>query len=130
VSGHGRISLPHISRRGEDRPNLAHLFGAQVMDGLQPFKKRPKYGASENDVEGPAVIIAPMPDHPIDRCKADVGLLSYIIVSKLAVHLPLYRQNGIFAPEGVDIPRATQTSWTLQVYEAIRPLKEAHKINP
>jgi hypothetical protein len=40
-----------------------------------------------------------------------VGLLSYIIVSKFADHLPLYRQNGIFAREGVDIPRATQTSW-------------------
>jgi len=90
--------------------------------------KRPKYGASDSDVEGPGVIIAPMPDHPIDRCKADVGLLSYIIVSKFADHLPLYRQNGIFAREGVDIPRATQTSWVLQTYEAIRPLGEALKM--
>jgi transposase len=90
--------------------------------------KRPKYGASESDVEGPGVIIAPMPDHPIERCKADVGLLSYIIVSKFADHLPLYRQNGIFAREGVDIPRATQTSWILQTYEAIRPLGEALKM--
>jgi transposase len=89
--------------------------------------KRPKYSASDSDVEGPGVIIAPMPDHPIERCKADVGLLSYIIVSKFADHLPLYRQNGIFAREGVDIPRATQTSWILQVYEAIRPLEDALK---
>jgi transposase len=90
--------------------------------------KRPKYGASENDVEGPGVIIAPMPDHPIERCKADVGLLSYIIVSKFADHLPLYRQNGIFAREGVDIPRATQTSWILQTYEALSLLGEALKM--
>lgn len=90
--------------------------------------KRPKYGSSESDVEGPGVIIAPMPDHPIDRCKADVGLLSYIIVSKFADHLPLYRQNGIFAREGVDIPRATLTSWTLQTYEAIQPLGGALKM--
>jgi transposase len=90
--------------------------------------KRPKYGASESDVEGPGVIIAPMPDHPIERCKADVGLLSYIIVSKFADHLPLYRQNGIFAREGVDIPRATQTSWVLQIYETLPLLGEALKM--
>jgi len=48
--------------------------------------RRPKYGASESDVEGPGVVIASMPEHPIERCKADVGLLSYIIVSKFADH--------------------------------------------
>ena len=61
-----------------------------------------------------------MPDHPIEKCKADIGLLSYIIVGKFPDHLPLYRQDGIFEREGVDIPRATQTSWVLQIYDAIR----------
>jgi hypothetical protein len=73
------------------------------------------------------IIIAPMPDHPILKCKADVGLLSHIIVSKFADHLPLYRQDGIFEREGVTIPRATQTSWMIQTYEAIRPLGEVLK---
>ena len=68
-----------------------------------------------------------MPDHPIERCKADVGLIAYLIVSKFADHLPLYRQNGIFEREGVDIPRASQTSWVLQTYEALIPLGEALK---
>jgi len=87
--------------------------------------KRPKYEAT--DLEGPGVVMASMPDHPIERCKADVGLIAYIIVSKFADHLPLYRQNGIFEREGVDIPRASQTSWVLQTYEALRPLEEALK---
>jgi len=68
-----------------------------------------------------------MPDHPIDKCKADVGLISHVIVSKFADHLPLYRQDGIFEREGVTIPRATQTSWLLQSYDAILPLGEALK---
>jgi hypothetical protein len=68
-----------------------------------------------------------MPDHPIEKCKADVGLISHIIVSKFADHLPLYRQDGIFEREGVTIPRGTQTSWVLQVYEAIRPLEQELK---
>ena len=87
--------------------------------------KRPKYEAAE--LEGPGVLVAPLPDHPIERCKADVGLIAYILVSKFADHLPLYRQNGIFEREGVDIPRATQTSWILQTYEAMRPLEEVLK---
>ena len=61
------------------------------------------------------MITAPMPDHPIDKCKADVGLISHVIVSKFADHLPLYRQDGIFEREGVTIPRATQASWLLQM---------------
>ena len=87
--------------------------------------KRPKYGAQ--DLEGPGVRMASLPDHPIERCKADVGLIAYLIVSKFADHLPLYRQNGILAREGVDIPRATQTSWVLQTYEALIPLETALK---
>lgn len=70
------------------------------------------------------VIFAPLPDHPVARCKADCGLLAHIIVSKFSDHLPLYRQDGIFAREGVDIPRATQASWLMQTYDAIAPLEE------
>lgn len=90
--------------------------------------KRPKYASPDSMAAGEVgIIIAPMPDHPILKCKADVGLLSHIIVSKFADHLPLYRQDGIFEREGVTIPRATQTSWMMQTYEAIRPLGEVLK---
>ncbi len=53
-----------------------------------------------------------------------MGLLSHIIVSKFADHLPLYRQDGIFEREGVLIPRATQAGWLMQVYESILPLAD------
>ena len=90
--------------------------------------KRPKYASPDSMASGQVgVITAPMPDHPIERCKADIGLLSQIIVSKFADHLPLYRQDGIFEREGVVIPRASQTSWVIQTYEAIRPLEDTLK---
>jgi len=57
-----------------------------------------------------------MPDHPVAKCKADIGLLAHLIVSKFSDHLPLYRQNDIFEREGVTMPRATQSSWLTQVY--------------
>ena len=52
---------------------------------------------------------------------------AYLAIGKFADHLPLYRQNGIFEREGVEIPRATQTSWVLQTYEAIQPLGDELK---
>ena len=89
---------------------------------------RPKYASPDSTASGQVgVITAPMPDHPIERCKADIGLLSQIIVSKFADHLPLYRQDGIFEREGVIIPRATQSSWVIQSYEAIRSLEDVLK---
>jgi len=89
--------------------------------------KRPQYGLPEGSLSSPGVIAASMPDHPIARCKADVGLLAHLIVSKYADHLPLYRQDGILAREGIEIPRATQTSWLMQIYESISLLEEAFR---
>ena len=86
--------------------------------------KRPQYATTGEAALSNGVISAPLPDHPVARCKADCGLLAHIIVSKFADHLPLYRQDGIFAREGVDIPRATQASWLMQTYDAIAPLEE------
>lgn len=89
---------------------------------------RPKYASPDSMAAGDVgVITVPMPDHPIEKCKADVGLLSHIIVSKFADHLPLYRQDAIFEREGVNIPRGTQTSWMMQIYEAIHPLENELK---
>ena len=89
--------------------------------------KRPQYALPENGDAFATVISADMPDHPVAKCKADIGLLAHLIVSKFADHLPLYRQNDIFEREGVTIPRATQSSWLMQVYESIAPLEAAFR---
>lgn len=147
----GRIPIPEHLERVEiilDIPEEQKMcphsgkplkqIGFEVSEKLEyrPGKlivnvyKRPKYASPDSIAAGDVgIITASMPDSPIDRCKADVGLLSHIIVSKFADHLPLYRQNGIFQREGVEIPRATQTSWCLQVYDAIQPLETILKIS-
>ena len=89
--------------------------------------KRPQYALPENGDSFASVISAAMPDHPVAKCKADIGLIAHLIVSKFADHLPLYRQDGIFEREGVTIPRATQSSWLMQVYESIAPLEAAFR---
>ena len=142
---HGRIPIPEHLERVEillDIPEEQKVcpetgeplkvITVEVSEKLEyrPGKlivnvyKRPQYALPERADSFGGVIAAAMPDHPIAKCKADVGLIAHLIVSKFADHLPLYRQDGIFEREGVTIPRATQSSWLMQIYESIKPLEE------
>ena len=130
------LDIPEAEKVCPETAEPLKQIGWEVSEKLEyrPGKllvnvyKRPKYASPDSMAAGDVgVITAPMPDHPILKCKADVGLLSHIIVSKFADHLPLYRQDGIFEREGVTISRATQTSWLIQIYEAIRPLGDVLK---
>ncbi len=48
-----------------------------------------------------------MPAYVIDKGIASPELLSHVLVSKYADHLPLYRQRQIFLRAGVDLSRST-----------------------
>ncbi|MFD2196833.1 transposase, partial [Halomonas beimenensis] len=54
---------------------------------------------------------APMPAQIIDKGIPTAGLLAQVLIAKYADHLPLYRQEQIFARAGVAIPRSTLAEW-------------------
>ena len=58
-----------------------------------------------------SVTIAPLPAFPIDRGRPGPGLLAEVIVRKYGDHTPLNRLSGIFAREGVIIPKQTLGDW-------------------
>ena len=60
------------------------------------------------------LIQAPVPAQIIDKGIPTAGLLAQVLVAKYADHLPLYRQEGIFARAGLDIPRSTLGAWVGQ----------------
>src|SRR5574340_1238035 len=145
---HGRVPIPEHLERVEillDIPEgkkvcpetgeTLKVIAVEISEKLEyrPGKlivnvyKRPQYALPEKADAFAGVLAASMPEHPIAKCKADVGLLSHLIVNKFADHLPLYRQDGIFEREGVTIPRATQTEWVLRTFDAITPLGEELK---
>ncbi len=66
-----------------------------------------------------AVPVAPT---VIDRGIAAPDLLAHVIVAKYVDHLPLYRQEAIYARSGVDIPRSTQGEWIGACGVALQPL--------
>ena len=57
------------------------------------------------------LVQAPVAPHVIDKGLATTGLLAQVLVAKYADHLPLYRQEGIFARAGLGIPRSTLAQW-------------------
>ena len=102
------LDVPEEEKICPETGNALKQIGFEISEKLEyrPGKllvnvyKRPKYAAPDSSAEV-GVITAPMPDHPIAKCKADVGLIAHVIVSKFADHLPLYRQDAIFEREGV-----------------------------
>ena len=58
----------------------------------------------------------------IERGLAGPGLLAYIVTSKFADYLPLYRLEDIFARQGFEIARATQAVWCGDVADLVEPL--------
>jgi transposase len=89
---------------------------------------RPKYVSPDRrNGNGVGVKTAPLPDGPIDRCKADVSLLAHIIISKFCDHLPLHRQHGMFARHGIELPESTMGDWTRNIANTLEPLYNFHR---
>jgi len=87
---------------------------------------RKKYACvdCESNGDNPRIETAAKPEAPIDKGLAGPGLLSYIVTSKFNDYLPLYRLEDIFARQGFEISRATQSVWCGDVGDLAEPLYE------
>lgn len=70
---------------------------------------------------------APVAAQIIDKGIATAGLLAQVLVAKFADHLPLYRQEGIFARAGLALPRSTLGEWVGVCGLRLQPLVDALK---
>ena len=95
------------------RAKLVIIHHRQVIYGLAPEQ------AEERQVEP---VVAPMPPRPLEKCAASAMLLAWLIVQKYANHLPLYRQEEIFARDGLRLSRRTLCDWVLGAAHALRPI--------
>ena len=85
---------------------------------------RKKYACAkcEGSGESPQIAVATRAEAAIDKGMAGPGLLAYIVASKFASYLPLYRLEDIFARQGFEISRATQSVWCGDVADLVEPL--------
>ena len=84
---------------------------------------RPKLACAACD----RIVQAAAPNRPIARGLAGPGLLAHVLVAKYGDHLPLYRQSGMYAREGVELERSTLAGWVGQCNALLRPLVAALK---
>ncbi len=100
LKGHGRLPIPdHLTRvevivevpeedrvcrvTGEPMVCIGYEISAKLE--FEPGRlfvrvyKRPKYVSPERHNGTTGVVTAAMPDHPISRCKADVGLWAWVV---------------------------------------------------
>jgi transposase len=71
---------------------------------------------------GAKIVIADKLPQPIEKGLAGPGLMAYVITSKLADHLPLYRQTRILARQGVHVAESTMCGWIMGAAELVAPL--------
>ena len=70
-------------------------------------------------------VIAPLPERLLDRSLPAPGLLAYILVAKYCDHLPLYRQEQIYAQRHqVQLPRQTLARWVELAADWLKPIYE------
>jgi transposase len=86
---------------------------------------RPVYACRKGCAEAP--VIAPKPPQPIDKGLPGPGLLAHVVVSKYCDHLPLYRQEGIFRRQGVELARSTLCGWVGEVAATVAPVVDRLK---
>ena len=92
------------------------------FERIQHLRKKYACPGCENNGAGPSIETAAKPEMAIDKGLAGPGLLSYIVTSKFADYLPLYRLEDIFERQGFEISRATQSVWCGDVADLVEPL--------
>jgi transposase len=129
-------NLPIVEQVIEPEPVMAapeqwRLIGQEVSEQLdyEPARFlrrriiRRKYVHTTDPDRAP--IIAPLPEKLLDRGVAGPGLLAQVLVSKYCDHLPLYRQEQIFAQRHkINLPRQTLARWVELCADWLQPIYE------
>lgn len=71
------------------------------------------------------ISVAPRPDLFLPKSIADASLVAYTIIMKYADHIPLYRQEQIWARHKIELPRNTTCAWVMKAAELCTPLYQA-----
>jgi transposase len=104
----------------EESWQIEHIPGR--FERIHHVRKKYACPACETNGENPRIETAAKPETAIDKGLAGPGLLAYIVTSKFAEYVPLYRLEDIFARQGFEIARATQSVWCGDVGDLVEPL--------
>jgi transposase len=108
-------------RIGEDISRELDFIPAQLEVKVHVL---PKYACPKcrDGVASP-----PVPPKPVPGGIAAAGLVAFVVVSKFADHLPLYRLEDILTRHGVFLARSTLCDWVRNAAILLEPLAELQK---
>lgn len=91
--------------------------------------KRAKYVPQHDEVAGAeqGVRIASRASQLIPKSIAHHSLIADVVVRKFVDGLPFYRQEAIYAREGIELSRQSMSGWVIQLHERLSPLMAAMK---
>jgi transposase len=108
-------------RIGEDISRELDFIPAQLEVKVHVL---PKYACPKcrDGVASP-----PVPPKPVPGGIAGAGLVAFVVVSKFADHLPLYRLEDILTRHGVFLSRSTLCDWVRNAAIVLKPLADLQK---
>lgn len=113
----------------EDKKGAIDTFFVQVREELDiiPAKVQILEYMQEKAVFMTAnnertIKVADVIKHPVPKAMGSVNLMTFIIISKYADGLPLYRLEKIIKRYGGDISRATLANWVIALSKQAQPL--------
>src|SRR3989442_2667852 len=113
---------------GEQRQEIGSEESWQIeyipghFERLRHVRKKYACLRCEQAGQNPQIEAAAKAETAIEKGFAGPGLLAYIVTSKFADYLPLYRLEDIFERQGFAISRATQSVWCGDVADLVEPL--------
>jgi transposase len=118
----------HLALADEEKEGAAKTFFTKVKEELEfipaqvkvleYWQEKAVFNRGGEDV----IVAAQRPAHPLGKCFASTALLAYIIASKYADGLPLYRLEGILKRYGGDISRSNMANWIVRLQGVFQPL--------
>ena len=118
----------HLALTDEEKEGAAKTFFTKVKEELEFIPAQVKVleywqeKAVFNNNGEDVIVAAQRPAHPLGKCFASTALLAYIIASKYADGLPLYRLEGMLKRYGGDISRSNMANWIVRLQDVFQPL--------
>lgn len=115
----------------EEKAGASRTFFTKVKEELEfiPAKMQVRElwqekAVFEDETGDDRIVSAPMPVHPLGKTKVGLSLLAWVIVSKYADGLPLYRQEGILKRYDADVSRTSMAQWIIRLAALLQPMME------
>jgi len=112
----------------EEKAGAIETFYSKVKEELDiiPAKVRILEYMQEKAIfveqEQRQIKTAALPRHPLGKAMGSISLMCFVIISKYADGLPLYRLENILSRYGGDISRATLANWVIALAKQLQPL--------